>query len=415
MNIELKAVTEPGRRLVEIAEGHVADFATHTDEHDRESSFPFENMEALQKSGMMAACVPEEFGGLGVVSSHDAALGVGRLGRGDGSTAIAANMHIFAGWVITRAWKAAKAGTDAQIAAITEGLLQQIGAAQMIMCTVASEGGTDLRHPRTEATRVDGGWALNGRKIFGTLSPVAQLFFVPVRVADGTDEVGGGFAFVPRGTPGMEVKDNWDALGMRGSGSNDVAFKDCVIPEASLINTGPYGAWTEMTLEVATSGNLGLVAAFLGIAETARDITVEMVKTRRKGANDRTLAERYSIQHTIAEIEIDLAACRAMLGRSGLAIDAFYAEHGAGDAPLDVLHELNKDFQCTKWFVNRKAIEIVDRALTVSGGAGYLSKNRLSQLYRDVRAGPFMQPFSPNEAFEYIGKVTLGLPPDIDA
>ena len=415
MNIELKAVTEPGRRLVEIAEGHVADFATHTDEHDRESSFPFENMEALQKSGMMAACVPEEFGGLGVVSSHDAALGVGRLGRGDGSTAIAANMHIFAGWVITRAWKAAKGGSDTQIAAITEGLLQQIGAAQMIMCTVASEGGTDLRHPRTEATRVDGGWALNGRKIFGTLSPIAQLFFVPVRVADGTDEVGGGFAFVPRGTPGMEVKDNWDALGMRGSGSNDVAFKDCVIPEASLINTGPYGAWTEMTLEVATSGNLGLVAAFLGIAETARDITVEMVKTRRKGANDRTLAERYSIQHTIAEIEIDLAACRAMLGRSGLAIDAFYAEHGAGDAPLDVLHELNKDFQCTKWFVNRKAIEIVDRALTVSGGAGYLSKNRLSQLYRDVRAGPFMQPFSPNEAFEYIGKVTLGLPPDIDA
>jgi alkylation response protein AidB-like acyl-CoA dehydrogenase len=138
-----------------------------------------------------------------------------------------------------------------------------------------------------------------------------------------------------------------------------------------------------------------------------------MVTTRRRGSSARTMAERSSIQRLIAEIEIDLAAARATLARTATTADKFFRQHPAGTAPLAGLHVLMKDFQCTKWLVSHKSIEIVNHAMTASGGVGYLNANPLARLYRDVRAGPFMQMFSPNEAFDYIGKVTLGIDPHL--
>src|SRR5262249_20278090 len=168
---------------------------------------------------------------------------------------------------------------------------------------------------------------------------------------------------------------DWDALGMRGSGSHDVVFRDCFVPDADVVDAGPWGSWGEPL----TAGNLvitlGLVAAFLGIAEAAREVIVQLVKTRRKAPGGRTLAERHGIQHVVAEIEIDLAAARAMLARTAAAADRFFRAHRPGRVPMGALHGLMKDFQCTKWVVTRKAIDVVDRALTASGGVGYLSRS----------------------------------------
>jgi alkylation response protein AidB-like acyl-CoA dehydrogenase len=414
MDFALQPRTTAGARFVTLAEQHAADFATRADQHDREGSFPFENIAAMQRSGVMAACVPVELGGLGVESMYDAVLGINRLGRGDGSTAIATTMHLFSSWVLTRAWRAATAAGEMPQAERAASLLRQIGAGQLVQCSPQSEPGTDMLHPLVEATKVEGGWHLNGRKIFGTLSPAASLMAIACRVRDPQGGFRRAFASVPRGSAGMDIKNNWDALGMRASGSHDIVFQDCFVPEAALREDGPWGEWTERSLSGQMAFNMGLVGAFLGIAEAARDAIVALVKTRRRGPSSRTLAARPAIQHTIAEIEIALAAARATLGRTATTADAFFSHHPAGRVPLDELHALMKDFQCTKWFVNRQAIEIVDRALTTSGGVGYLSTSPLSRLYRDVRAGPFMQLFSPNEAFEYIGKVTLGLDPRLE-
>jgi alkylation response protein AidB-like acyl-CoA dehydrogenase len=415
MNFELQPCTAAGERLVALAEAHAADFATRAVQHDRDGSFPFENMTALQHSGVMAACVPEALGGLGVTSVHDYILAINRLGRGDGSTALAANMHNFRTWFIARTWQIASATSNASQVEATAQLLRQVSAGQVIICAIASEPGTDLLHPLAEATRTAGGWLLNGQKSFCTLSPAATLLGVVCRFRTPQGELRQAVASVPRTSAGVDIKDNWDALGMRGSGSHDVIFTDCFVAEAALVDSGPWGVFTERFLAANGVGILGLTAAFLGIAEAARDYAVTLVTTRRKGPQGRTLASRPLVQQTIAEIEIDLAASRAILARTATTVDAVF-QHTAGSSPgLETLHHLMKDVQCTKWFVTRKAIDIVDKALTASGGAGYLSQNPLSRLYRDVRAGPFMQPFAPHEAFEYIGKVTLGLDPNPEA
>jgi alkylation response protein AidB-like acyl-CoA dehydrogenase len=277
------------------------------------------------------------------------------------------------------------------------------------MSSTVAEAGTDILHPQLQAVEAPGGWILNGRKSFGTLTPAAQLLQVTCKVTGKDGQARFAVASVPKGTAGVDVRNNWDALGMRASGSNDVVFKDCFVPEGSVSELGPWGRWSEPYLTGNIVITLGLVAVFLGIAESARDLVIAAATSE----SGRRAADRYSIRHLAAQLEIDLAASRAMLARTGLACDHFFRRFAAGSTPVDELHDLMKDFQCTKWFVTRKAIDVVDGAMTLSGGSGYLSKSPLSRLYRDVRAGPFMQPFSPKEAFEYIGRVTLGLPPDM--
>jgi alkylation response protein AidB-like acyl-CoA dehydrogenase len=410
MDLELTPLTNAGRRFTALAEEHARDFATRAEQHDREGSFPVENIEALRRSGASGATVPSELGGLGVESVHDYVAGVNRLGRGDGSTGLAANMHIFRTLFVARAWRAAEAAGRHEEAARSAALLRRIASGDVIIAAILTETGADHLHIRTEATRRDSGWVLNGRKSFGTGSPAADLLGILCRYRDGAGRLRMALAHVSARSPGVEIKDNWDALGMRGSGSHDVVFTNCVVPAADFIDTGPWGEYTERYLAGNAVGTLGLVAVFLGIAEAAREHTLTMLKTDR----GRRLAARRSVQYAVAEIEIKLATSRALVARAGTTLDTFLASHGLGPLPMDELHEVMKDFQCTKWVVTRQAIEIVDSALTLSGGAGYLTKSPLSRLYRDVRAGPFMQPFSPNEALEYIGKVSLGQDPSID-
>src|SRR5262249_20376879 len=206
-------------------------------------------------------------------------------------------------WWMTRYWRTAKEAGDQHAVERLETTLRQIGAGEVIMCALISEAGTDLLHPLVEATRTDGGWLLNGRKIFGTMSPAADLLDVACRMPGADGAWRRAIARVASGSPGLEIMNNWDAMGMRGSGSHDVLLRNCFVAEADVGDPGLWGTWIESLTAISIIITLGLVSAFLGIAETARDSIVDMMRTRRKAPSGRTLAERPAIQHIIAEIE----------------------------------------------------------------------------------------------------------------
>jgi alkylation response protein AidB-like acyl-CoA dehydrogenase len=124
------------------------------------------------------------------------------------------------------------------------------------------------------------------------------------------------------------------------------------------------------------------------------------------------VAEQAGVQHVVGEMALELAQCRAMLGAAAVQMDEYRERHSSSPASLEDAHHLMNDYQAAKWTVNRGAIGVVSKAMDLLSGSGYTNAHVLARLYRDVRAGPFMQPYGATELREYVGKITLGQFPE---
>jgi alkylation response protein AidB-like acyl-CoA dehydrogenase len=399
MPIELNARTEPGSRLVAIAEELSKDLAAHAAEHDRDGSYPFEAINALKAAGYFAGPVPAELGGLGVSSAHDLVVASSRLARGDASVAIGVNMHLVAVSNMRRRYQVAVAAGAERRARGFASSLQQIAHGGVVLAAAISERGQDLTRPGTLATRTDSGWRIDGRKMFCTMSPAATDLYVAVTYVDGEGSERYAYAMVPVDTPGVVVHDDWDALGMRASGSNSISFEAAELPESGV--RGGFRAGDPLPyMERNLVAGLFHAAASLGIAESADRIARRGIAGRFNGD------ARPRMQ--VADNAVDLAASRGVLSRAAALIDEHRAANPASDGTAEELKALFAEAQAAKAFVNEAAARIVDRALALSGGAGYVNGSPLSRAYRDVKAGSFMHPLGANRAYDYLGHVALG-------
>jgi alkylation response protein AidB-like acyl-CoA dehydrogenase len=399
MPIELTARTDAGARLVAIAEELAQILAARAGEHDRDGTYPFEAIDALKAAAYFAAPIPVDLGGLGVSSAHDLVVASSRLARGDASVAIGVNMHLVAVLNMERRRQVAAAAGQERRASAFASSLDQIARDGVVLAAAISEPGQDLTRPATRATRTDTGWRIDGRKMFCTMSPAATDLYVAVTYADdeGTDRY--AYAMVPTDAPGVVVNDDWDALGMRASGSNSISLQGVELPEVGV--RGGFRAGDPLPyMERNLVAGLLHAAASLGIAESADQIARRAVAGRINGD------ARPRMQ--VADNAVDLAAARGVLSRAATLIDDHRAANPASDGSPEELAALFAEAQAAKAFVNEAAARIVDRALALSGGAGYVNGSPLARAYRDVKAGSFMHPLGANRAYDYLGRVALG-------
>jgi alkylation response protein AidB-like acyl-CoA dehydrogenase len=384
-----QVLTARERELVELA-GRLADtFAGRAAEHDRDASFPFENYEDMREAGYLGLTVPEELGGRGA-SLRELILAQERLAMGDGSTALAVNMHVSPIGQLASLWRSAR---DERLADV----LRRAADGTLVYASMSAEPGDPvLLTSGTVATRVDGGYRVTGKKIFGTESSICTEFSTRARYDDPERGPQVLFFRLPRDVEGMTVKSTWDTMGMRATQSNDFTLEDVFVPDEAVFHSYPEGHFDAVMLKTVWGWAMPTFGAvYLGIGAGALAFAREQVLARGRQDDPQ-------VQHLFAEMEVLLESARAVLRRHGDEM-----ESGALYTELPVQDGLARAV-LAKYVTTNNAVAIVDRALHVVGGAGYFRRSPLERMYRDVRAGPIM-PYNDLDAHDVFGKTALGV------
>jgi alkylation response protein AidB-like acyl-CoA dehydrogenase len=374
--------------FVALADRLAARIAPRAAAHDRENSFPFGSFRELHEAGYLALSVPTAYGGAGA-DPLEVARAQERLARGDGSTALAATMHLalIGRLAATRAWP------EPVFARVCRDVVER-GA---LINSVASEPdlGSPSRGalPSTTAVRTAGGWRLNGHKRWASLAPaLGYLVVMATAVEEGKEPVRADF-LVPAGTPGVRIEETWDNLGMRGTGSHDVILEEVEVPADARLEAGAASAG-----DGAGWGAFPTAAVYLGVATAARDVAVDFARERTPNGMSGPIAELQTAQHRVAEIELLLLQSRAVLW-------------GAAERWIDRPEErpgMGWELAAVKHLVTNHAIAVTDLALRVTGSAGLSRTMPLERYFRDVRAGLGHPPLD-DAALTLIGKTALGL------
>jgi acyl-CoA dehydrogenase len=355
------------------------DFAKRSASHDEDDSFVAENYAALKEHGAFAAGVPAELGG-GGASHAELCEMIRELGRHCSSTALAFSMHTHPIAAQAYNWRSGNKGP--------EPLLRRVAAEKLI---VATSGGSDWLNGSGKLEKVEGGYRLTARKIFGSGGPSADLLLTTGIYDDPKDGPTVVHLPVPFKAEGVKILDTWKVLGMRGTGSHDIALEGVFVPEAAASVRRPPGKWHPSVHVVVLIALPIVYAAYLGAAEAAREIALKLAARKK---DDPVLPL------LIGELEREIATARIVHA------DTVQLAAKAKPGP-----EATAEMLTRRGILGAALIGAVDKALEASGGAGFYRDAGLERLFRDVQASRF-HPLPDKAQLRLTGRILLGL--DID-
>ncbi len=381
-------------------------FAGRAQQWDESATFPMANFDDLRDAGLLALCVPQADGG-GGADYATYMMVAAEIGRFCGATALTWNMHIS-----STMWTGVLADgipmTDAQRSehlkrrALHFARVVNDGA---IYAQPFSEGSAAAagRAPfGTTARKVDGGWRVNGRKIFASLSGAANYYGILCTEDKGDEKPDARdtlYLAVPAKAEGVTVSGDWNPLGMRGTVSRNLTFKDVFVSDdEQLMPRGVYykGAqtWPAMFFTLAPT--------YLGIANAAYDFTVSYLRGEVPGEPPVKRRMYPTKQIAVAQMRIQLENLKSIFVRA------------IQEARPHPTSDQRMRLYAAQYTVMEGANDIARLAIRTCGGQSMMKHLPLERLYRDSRCGALMLPWTAELVLDRMGRETLYQPGEKD-
>jgi acyl-CoA dehydrogenase len=348
-------------------------------ECDRSGAFASKNLDLLESLGFFALGVPADLGGGGQPYAEIAAM-LRAVGRLDGSTALTLSMHSHQ--VMVAEWKRRVQSAP------TEGLLRRVAEGLRIV----SSGGSDWLPASGHAEKVDGGYRIYARKVFSSGSPDGDVMNTSAIYDDPSEGATVLHFPLPMREGGVAVLDNWDTLGMRGTGSQDVDIDGVFVPDAAIAGRRAPGRWHPLFHAISMIAFPLVYSVYAGVADGAREAALAIAKRRPQDAAG---------LQAVGEMENAHAAM-------GLALDAMVEVAATASPSVETTHRI----MTLRVLVARSALEVGSRALDVAGGAGFYRASGIEQRFRDLQGARY-HPLSEGRQQAFAARVVLGL--EIDA
>ena len=325
---------------------------------DESEKFPHELYLQMGELGLFGICVPEDEGGPGF-DTVTYALVMEELSRGYASVADQCGLIELITTLLVRH------GTPQQKIEV----LSDIMSAKKLVayCISEAEAGTDVSGIRTSATKCDGGWLLNGGKIWIHNAPVADLGFVLARTDPDAGHRGMSIFIVDLHAKGVSRGLKEHKMGQRASQVGALNFDSVMLPETALL--GEAGRGFHMMMSVLDKGRVGIAALAVGIAQAGLEAAIEYAKERKQFNN--AISEFQGIQWLLADMAKDVQAARLLTKSAAEKID--FGE----DATMHC--------SMAKCFAGDIAVKRSSDAVQVFGGVGYIRGFEVERLYRDAK------------------------------
>jgi alkylation response protein AidB-like acyl-CoA dehydrogenase len=328
-------------------------------ENARNEHFDRELVGMMAAQGYLGAIVPHEYGGAGL-DYVTYGLIVEEIGRGDSAmrTVISVQTSLVCSSIL--AW-----GSEEQKAFY----LPKLCSGEWLGCfgLTEPEAGSDAASQRTRARRVDGGWVLNGSKMWISLGNEAQVALIFAQTDPDLAHRGLACFLVDTGDPGYRPQAIHHKMGLHGSDTASIALDDVFVADDAVL--GEVGKGFRIAMSALDSGRYSVAAGCVGICQGCVEESVKYATERRQF--DRPIASFQLVQAMLAEMKVRADAARMLVWRAGFIRDAG--------------RPCTTETSIAKLYATEAAVWCANEAIQVHGGAGYVDDHPVERWFRDVR------------------------------